>query len=241
MWPSTELEAESRAPMTQAPLPEQPLAPDTAKIEPIPGVQLAAQLAARMCHDFISPAGAIVSGLDLLDDPSAQDMRDEALSLIAASARKLVALLSFDRVAFGGSAAAETFDPRELERLTREVFAHGRSSLEWSVGPESLPKPAARVVLNLAQIGSGALPVGGVAQITVEASGELLATVRATGARARLRPEVVDGLNGVPLGEGLGGHWVQAYFLRSLVDAAGGSLEISLAEEEVIVRVRLPG
>jgi len=209
--------------------------------EPVTGVQLAALLAAKMCHDFISPAGAIVSGLDLLDDPTAQDMRDEALSLIAASARKLVALLSFDRVAFGGSSAAENFDSRELERLTREVFAHGRSTLEWSVGPESLAKPAARVVLNLAQIGAGALPIGGVAQITVEAQGDLIvAEVRSTGARARLRPEVIEGLKGAPLGDGLGGHWVQAYFLKSLVDAAGGALEIMVGETEVSVRVRLP-
>jgi len=208
--------------------------------EPVTGVQLAALLAGRMCHDFISPAGAIVSGLDLLDDPTAQDMRDEALSLIAASARKLVAMLSFDRVAFGGSSTAENFDSRELERLTREVFSHGRSTLEWSVGPESLAKPAARVVLNLAQIGAGALPIGGLAQITVEAGDDLVAQVRATGARARLRPEVVEGLNGAPLGDGLSGHWVQAYFLKSLVAGAGGSLETTIGEGEVSVRVRLP-
>ena len=71
--------------------------------------EVAAYLAARMCHDFISPAGAITSGLDLLEDPSAQDMRDDAMALIADSARKLVALLSFDRVAFGASQAAEAF------------------------------------------------------------------------------------------------------------------------------------
>jgi histidine phosphotransferase ChpT len=206
----------------------------------ITSVQLAALLAARMCHDFISPAGAIVSGLDLLDDPTAQDMREEALSLIGASAKKLVALLAFDRVAFGGSSAAEDFDSRELERLTREVFAHGRSTLEWSVGPESLPKPAARVVLNLAQVGAGALPIGGLAAVTVAAERELVISVRATGARVRVRPEVIDGLNGAPLAEGLSGHWVQAYFLRGQIDAVGGSLEIALDEAEARFEARLP-
>jgi histidine phosphotransferase ChpT len=224
------------------PLPQNPLAQsDEPPHEPISGVQLAAQLAARLCHDFMSPAGAIVSGLDLLDDPTAQDMREEALTMIAASARKLLALLTFDRVAFGGSSAAENFDARELERLTREHFSHGRSTLDWSVGPESLAKPAARVTMNLALIGAGALPIGGVAAINVTASDDgLVARVHATGARARLRPEVIDGLNGVPLNEGLSGHWVQAYFLRSLIDAEGGSLEIETGEGEVTVRVRLP-
>src|SRR5665213_2807692 len=85
--------------------------------------ELAAYLAGRMCHDFISPASAIVSGIDLLEDPSAQDMREEALSLIATSARKLADLLQFSRVAFGASASAETFDARELEKLAQGVFA----------------------------------------------------------------------------------------------------------------------
>ena len=119
-----------------------------------------------MCHDFISPAGAIVSGLDLLEDPSAQDMRDDAMDLIADSARKLVALLAFDRVAFGASAAAEAFDPRELEKLTAGVFAHQRAELDWSVTAASLPKPVTRVLLNLAQICGGALPMGGTAHIS---------------------------------------------------------------------------
>jgi histidine phosphotransferase ChpT len=217
-------------------LPDDPSPPPP----PITGVQLAALLAARMCHDFISPAGAIVSGLDLLDDPTAQDMREEALNLIGASAKKLVALLAFDRVAFGGSSAAEDFDSRELERLTREVFAHGRSTLEWSVGPESLPKPAARVVLNLAQVGAGALPIGGLAAVTVTVGRELVIAVRATGARVRVRPEVIEGLNGAPLGEGLSGHWVQAYFLRGQIDAVGGSLEVAIEEAEARFEARLP-
>ena len=83
--------------------------------------ELAASLAARLCHDFISPASAVVSGVDLLEDPASQDLRDDALALIAASARKLASLLQFCRVAFGASAAADTFDVRDLEALTRKL------------------------------------------------------------------------------------------------------------------------
>src|SRR3982751_1108244 len=101
----------------------------------IGGPDFAALLAARLCHDFISPASAIVSGLDLLEDPSAQDMREEAMGLIATSARKLADLLSFSRGAFGASASAETFDVRELERLAGGVFGHMRAQLEWLVEP----------------------------------------------------------------------------------------------------------
>ncbi|HEY9218341.1 MAG TPA: histidine phosphotransferase family protein, partial [Phenylobacterium sp.] len=128
---------------------------------PPPTAQVAAYLAARMCHDFISPASAIVSGLDLLEDPSAQDMKEEAMGLIASSARKLADLLAFTRVAFGASASAETFDARDLEKLARGIFEHMRADLDWAVSTPALNKPAARAVLNLAQMAGAALPTGG--------------------------------------------------------------------------------
>ena len=203
--------------------------------------ELAAHLAARLCHDFISPAGAIMSGLDLLNDPEAQDMREDALRLIAASSEKLVALLAFDRVAFGASAAAEVFDPRELEKLTRDIYAHGRADLDWAVQETSLSKPLARVLLNLAQIGAGLLPTGGTARLTVTAGAEETEVcVRAEGPRARLRQEVAEGLEGLPLGDGLGGHWVQAYYLKSLVEAANGKIETEVGETVISVLARMP-
>ena len=207
----------------------------------IPPVDLAARLAARLCHDFISPASAIVSGLDLIEDPEQQDMREEAMALIAASARKLAALLSFSRIAFGGSAASESFDVRELERLTRDLFQHVRAELDWVSEVPALEKPAARIILNLAQLGAVALPVGGTAKVRAERVGEdgLELSLDAAGPRARLRPEAVDGLEGRQFSEGLGGQWVQTYFLRSVVDQAGGDMQLEIGEERVTVKVRL--
>src|SRR5258708_32411718 len=98
---------------------------DAAQVAPgktTPQAELAAHLAGRLCHDLISPVSAIVSGLDLLEDPSAQDMREDAMNLIDQSARKLATVLSFARVAYGSSASAETFDPKDLETLTQGTF-----------------------------------------------------------------------------------------------------------------------
>jgi histidine phosphotransferase ChpT len=212
-----------------------------APAEPVSAAELAAQLSARLCHDFISPASAIVSGLDLLEDPTAQDMREDAMNLIGASAKKLVALLAFSRVAFGASNSAETFDTRELEKLTRGVYDHVRPDLDWSVDLPTLNKPAARALLNMAQLAAGALPTGGVARIVAADQGEfILIGVEAQGSRSRLRPEVVSGLRGEKLAEGLGGHWVQAYYLHALLKQAGGSLDHSVTEERVMLRARVP-
>lgn len=210
--------------------------------EPANPADLAALLAARLCHDFISPASAIASGLDLLEDPTAQDMRDDAMDLITQSARKLVDLLQFSRVAFGASASAEQFDSRELEALAQGIFAHVRPDLEWTVEAASLNKPAARAILNLAQIAAGALPAGGKAQIKAVSAGDRIAiTVDAAGPRARLRPEVLAGLKGEPLPDGaLGGQWVQAFYLYSLLRLAGGQAGAECAEDQVTLAAWVP-
>ncbi|WP_068877841.1 MULTISPECIES: histidine phosphotransferase ChpT [unclassified Phenylobacterium] len=203
--------------------------------------ELAAYLAARMCHDFISPASAISSGLDLLDDPSAQDMREEAMGLITSSAKKLADLLSFCRVAFGASASAETFDARDLEKLAQGVFAHMRAELVWAVDTPAVNKPAARTLLNLSQMAGAALPTGGVAKVRAVQEGASLAiAIESTGPRARLRPEVLAGLQGQPPGEGLHGHWVQAYYTHLFVADAGGRVFADVQEERVIFAATLP-
>ena len=203
--------------------------------------EFAAYLAARMCHDFISPASAIVSGLDLLEDPTAQDMRDDAMSLIASSARKLADLLAFTRVAFGASASAETFDVRELEKLAQGVFAHMRAELDWQVTPAAVTKPAARTLLNLAQMAGAALPTGGVAKVrAVEEGATVAIAVEAAGPRARLRPEVLAGLRGEGPGEGLHGHWVQARYVHLFVGDAGGRVFADVSDEKVVLGAAVP-
>ncbi|WP_436063189.1 MULTISPECIES: histidine phosphotransferase ChpT [unclassified Phenylobacterium] len=203
--------------------------------------EVAAYLAARMCHDFISPASAIVSGLDLLDDPSAQDMKDDAMNLISGSARKLADLLAFTRVAFGASASAETFDPRELEKLAQGVFNHMRATLEWQVEAPAVNKPAARALMNLAQMAGAALPTGGVAKVRAVAQEATIAiAVEAVGPRARLRPEVLAGLRGEAMGEGLHGHWVQAYYVHLFMGDADGRVFADVAEEKVTFAATVP-
>lgn len=203
--------------------------------------ELAAYLAARMCHDFISPASAIVSGLDLLDDPSAQDMREEAMGLIGASARKLADLLAFSRMAFGASASAQTVDVRELEKLAGGVFRHMRAELDWAVEAPAVNKPAARALLNLAQMAGQALPTGGIARVRAVQEGAAIAlAVEAKGPRARLRPEVLLGLQGELMGEGLHGHWVQAYYVQLFISDAGGRVFADVNEERLVFAATIP-
>ena len=205
------------------------------------GQALATLVAGKLCHDFISPAGAITSGLDLLKDPSAQDMRDDAMGLIEQSARKMVALVNFARVAFGASQSAERFSGAELQALVDGLIEGGRSTLEWRGVEGSFSKPQARALVNLAYLTAGALPSGGNAVVSVEREGDAVVTTGlAEGARARLKPEALAGLSGLPLAEGLPGQWIQPYWLWLTVSEAQGALEVEALEGRVALTARMP-
>lgn len=220
---------------------DRPLTAATAADLPVDGQELATYIAAKLCHDFISPAGAIVSGLDLIKDPSAQDMRDDAMGLIDQSARKLVALVHFARVAFGAATTSERFSGTELQGLVAGMTEGGRATVDWQVTEEGFGKPAARALVNLAYLTAGALPMGGVATITARREGaELWIEGVAEGARARLKPEAVTGLSGARLTEGLPGQWIQPYWLWLTVAQAGGTLNVTTEDGRVVLAARMP-
>lgn len=212
---------------------------------PAPGLpgeaDLAALVAGKLCHDFISPAGAIASGLDLLDDPSAADMRDDAMALIAQSSRKMVALVHFARVAFGASTGSESFRTDGLRDLVAGLNDGGRAELRWRIEDQALGKAPARALVNLAWLTLAALPTGGTATVTMRRDhGRLALAGLAEGARARLKPEAVAGLRGEPLGEGLQGQWIQPYWLWLIVRQAGGRLAATTEDGLVSLLADLP-
>lgn len=208
---------------------------------PVDGTELATYIAAKLCHDFISPSGAIVSGLDLMQDPTAQDMRDDAMALIEQSARKMVALVHFARVAFGAATTSETFTAREIEGLVSGMVQGGRASLDWRIPDGDFSKPQARALTNLAYLTVGALPMGGVATIQSRLENGLLYLEGfAEGARVRLKPEAVTGLAGERLIEGLAGQWIQPYWLWLTVNEAGGALRVKVEDGKVALVARMP-
>jgi histidine phosphotransferase ChpT len=163
------------------------------------------------------------------------------MGLIEASARKLVSIVHFARVAFGAATSSERFDARELETVTRGVFDHVRAELVWAVEAQTFEKAHARALLNVAQIGGGALPTGGQATVTAKVEdGAMVMGVEAKGPRARLKAEVATGLKGERLTEGLAGQWIQAFWLHEVVKDGGGELSFEAAEERVTITARMP-
>ena len=127
-------------------------------------------LISRLCHDLISPAGAIVNGIELVeefgeDDMAGEDMTGEAMSLVGRSARQLSAKLSLFRVAFGSAGERDNFPVDECRRLLDGYLQEGKVRLDW--GLDRLPPEpgSARLLLLLGIIAAETLPRGGLLRI----------------------------------------------------------------------------
>ena len=198
-------------------------------------LDLAALLCSRVCHDVISPVGAIVNGLEVLEDENDASMRDFALDLIRKSSRQASARLQFARLAFGaaGSAGA-SIDLGDAEQVARGMFQDEKVKLSWSAPRALLPKNRVKLLLNLVVIATNAVPRGGT--IDVVATGDAEAsqfTLTSKGTNARIPPHVEELLAGSPESGTVDAHGIQAYYAGLVARAAGMKVSIALEGDAV--------
>ena len=199
-------------------------------------LELAALLCSRVCHDLISPVGAIVNGLEVLDDSKNADDRDFALDLIRKSARTASARLQFCRLAFGaaGSAGAQ-IDTGDSESLSRGFLEDGKTTIVWTLPRTLQPKNRVKLLLNMLVIAQQTIPRGG--SLTVEAIGEgdnAGLRVRAAGLNARLPQNIAEMLTGMRDGA-IDAHAVQPYYTRLLALACGLRPDLAMDGEAIAV------
>jgi histidine phosphotransferase ChpT len=154
-------------------------------------LDLASLLCSRLCHDLMSPVGALNNGLELLADSTDPDMRDKCLALLEDSARATANKLKFFRLAFGaGGGFGDEIDTGEARTALEGLFgSDGKIELGWMVGDEKLPKGAIRLLLNLALLAGDALVRGGRLAVGAErGDGGIELAVRAEGPRILLDP-----------------------------------------------------
>ena len=197
-------------------------------------LELAALISSRICHDVISPVGAIANGLEMLDEEQDESMREQTMDLIRKSARQASAKLQFARLAFGaaGSAGAE-IDLRDAERVARDFVQGGKHTLSWQGPPVTLPKNKVKLLLNLLALGVVALPRGGTVNVEINGEGpEVAFRVLAQGEPARLSEQVTGLLAGAN-GMVLDAHSIQPYYAGRVAAAAGMTVTVETRDKEV--------
>ena len=189
-------------------------------------VDFASLLCSRLCHDLLSPVGALNNGLELMADETDPAMRERCMELLAESARTSANKLKFFRLAFGAAGGfGDMLDPREARIAIEGLLSDARrTQLGWMVEAEALPKAAVKVLLNLAMIANEALVRGGQLDIGAEAAGgRIEIVVRIEGQRIILDPELRAMLTGGLAASALVSRTAAAYMIHELVAGPGGA------------------
>ncbi|MEJ7776365.1 MAG: histidine phosphotransferase family protein [Sphingomicrobium sp.] len=200
-------------------------------------VDLASLLCSRLCHDLMSPVGALNNGVELLADEQDPDMRERCIDLLAESARTSANKLKFFRLAFGAAGGfGDAIDSGEARIALEGLFgSDGRHELDWMVGDAKLSKGATKLLLNLALIGGDALVRGGRLDVGAESgAGGLEIVIRAEGPRVvvdqGIRFMLVNGGDDAVEPRSAG-----AWLAYSLAAEAGGSIQLTQPSDEVLM------
>jgi histidine phosphotransferase ChpT len=203
-------------------------------------LDLAALLCSRVCHDVISPVGAIVNGLEVLEDEKDGEMREVALELIKKSAASASARLQFCRLAFGAAGSlGASIDTGDAESVTRGLIVNDRTSLAWNPARQFAPKNKVKLLLNLCLIALTTIPRGGT--VTVDLSGQddkLAMKVQTKGANARLANGVADLVAGRPENGAVDAHGIQPYFAGLVARECAMEIAIVVETDSVIFEAR---
>jgi histidine phosphotransferase ChpT len=201
-------------------------------------VDLASLLCSRLCHDLMSPVGALNNGIELLGDETDPEMREKCLELLADSARASANKLKFFRLAFGAAGGfGDAVDTHEAQAALEGVFGpERRIELGWVVSEGKLPKGAVKLLLNLALLAGDALVRGGRLDVGAETQdGEIELAVRAEGQRILLDPVLRDTLANGVTGGTVEPRAAGAWLAHSLCAEAGGTIKLSDPSSDVLM------
>ncbi len=210
-------------------------------------LDLASLLCSRLCHDMLSPVGALTNGLELLADERDSEMRARIVELLEQSAKTSADKLKFFRLAFGAAGGFGEMVPVEEARALVDALVgnNGRIEARWALTGDVLPKPAIKTLLNLALIGIDALVRGGTLDIGAElrgndGQGESEIVIRAAGPRIAFDPLVGKALDGTLAEADLSSRTAPAAMIRQLVGSLGGEVQSILTEEALVMGAVLP-
>jgi histidine phosphotransferase ChpT len=197
-------------------------------------LDLAALLCSRVCHDVISPVGAIANGLELYDDPEMDaETKATAMDMIRSSARTAGAKLKFCRIAFGAAGSAGSLiDMGEAGEVAKAFVGDQKVQLDWRAPRENRPKQEVKLLLNMLLLAITGIPRGGTVTVSVEGQRFM---VRAAGDRAKISEPMSTVLAGTADIASLDARLVQPYYARQLASSAGLSLAMRMDADDVVV------
>ncbi|WP_135505383.1 histidine phosphotransferase family protein [Roseovarius aestuariivivens] len=154
---------------------------------------LAGLIGSRICHDLVSPIGAVTNGLELLEMSGVP--KTPELKLVAESVAHANARIRFFRVAFGLASSGQMIGGEEVSAILMGLFADGRVRIKgFPAG--SFARQEVRIVLLAVLCGEQAIPKGGEIAVDIQ-DGQWCVTAR--GSQLIPDPDLWARLNGSPM------------------------------------------
>lgn len=201
-------------------------------------IDFASLLCSRLCHDLLSPVGAMNNGLELLADEHDPEMRKRCMDLLAESAKAAADKLKFFRLAFGAAGGFGTeVDPKEARMVIEPlVTSSGRTVLEWTVPAQLMPKRAVKILLNLVLLANEALVRGGTLFVGAESrGGEQEIVIRASGPKIVMDSAIRLALTGQIDPAVVDSRTAAAWMAHTLALQGGGMIQFAEPDAEHLV------
>ena len=191
---------------------------------------LTSLVGSRICHDLISPLGAIGNGIELMGLSGVAETPEFAL--IEESVQSANARIKFFRIAYGKATEGQSLSRAEIASTLASVARGGRLSYFWNLEGDQ-PKTQVRIAFLLFQCFETAMPFGGEISVAQAGSGwELVAEAD----RFKIDSHLWEGLTDMRSRATVTAGEVQFALLPEVMAEMRRSLAVKITEERIVVR-----
>jgi len=124
-------------------------------------------VASRICHDIISPIGAIHNGLELISMTASLDVKSPEMALIHDSCQDARARIEFFRVAFGTYQTGQMMDAPKVQNIADAIYTAPRFDLHWHL-ESAIDRTWAQVIYMGLMCVERQLTLGGTIDVTAD-------------------------------------------------------------------------
>jgi len=194
---------------------------------------LSALLCSRICHDLISPVGAINNAMELYD---AGEAEKDTLNLTRISATSASARLQFARIAYGAAGSAVEIDTGDAEAIAQMYMTNEKADLVWNGPRLLLPKNEIKLLLNLIVLANTSIPRGGTIHLALQHENRHYRfTLVCNGKMLHIPPKFMELYSGNTPAEPIDAYSVQFYYTLLLAELTNMSLNITVTANEIVL------
>jgi len=197
-------------------------------------------LSARLCHELVSPVGAINNGVEILGEEDPEFVKD-AVDLIGQSARRAGKRLQFYRFAYGSSSVAAGSGAPDPAELVNGLLEGGKATCDWTAEARTLPPDWQKLACNIIVLASDVLPRGGAVSVRPLTAGASGVEVTAAGETVNVTPELRAALlPGAPVDD-LTSRTIHAYFTARVAEQIGAKISVTGASAGQVTFTAIAG